>query len=98
MIDSLHLETSGVVVFLGLLLQLSIYHDVSIPITELDVDLTIILLIWSFRPLPFTSTPPPTNLAMTALKHLKIAPKEAHTATVIFLHVRDTSRLIRHIT
>lgn len=24
----------------------------------------------------------------TTLKHLKIAPKEAHTATVIFLHVR----------
>ena len=25
----------------------------------------------------------------TTLKHLKVAPKEAHTATVIFLHVCD---------
>lgn len=49
--------------------------------------LTAIHLIFTrqtdFRPLP---NPLESEMA-TSLKHLKVAPKEAHTATVIFLHV-----------
>jgi len=41
-----------------------------------------------YNPLaPSLSTSPADMSSTAALKHLKVAPKEAHKATVIFLHV-----------
>jgi hypothetical protein len=49
--------------------------------------LSLFILYLYFPNLPSTAITAP---AMPALKHLKISPKEAHTATIIFLHVRHT--------
>jgi hypothetical protein len=41
-----------------------------------------------YNPLPNSPLNTPAKMSTTAaLKHLKVAPKEAHKATVIFLHV-----------
>jgi len=41
-----------------------------------------------YIPLATSPSTSPANMSSTAaLKHLKVAPKEAHKATVIFLHV-----------
>ncbi len=51
---------------------------------------TFTLFHW-IRPfnIDFLSTKDINPDMATSLKHLKVAPKEAHTASVIFLHVLD---------
>ena len=49
----------------------------------------LLCLIYASDLIPISNSEGTETTMATTLKHLKIAPKEAHTATVIFLHVRD---------